>query len=95
MQRPESIRIALNDLHVTYVKRLLESCYRLTPRRELLPDIAVIVRSGNRSHDGGVVEFLRLIQVMASGIARRVKMPDVGNVVAEGANHVAFLLLHP
>ena len=49
---------------------------------------------GNGAHDGRVVDLLGLVQVVATGVAGRVEVPYVADVVPDGPDQVAFHDLH-
>jgi len=48
----------------------------------------------DRLHDGGVIEFLCLVDLVSSGDTAGVVMGDVGMVIADGADDVALIDLH-
>ena len=61
---------------------------------KLVPHIEVITRLRNRSHDGRIVDLLFLIQVMATGVARCVKVSNILDIVLERPDNVALHNLH-
>ena len=70
--------------------RRFQRLQRVLLRAELLSDVPVVVRFGDRFHDGGVVQLLRLVEFVAAGVAGGVEVTDVVDVVAEGAGDVAL-----
>ena len=82
-------------LYVTDLVRLFQYLYNVPFGNQFLPDIAHVVRRGNRPHDSRIVEFLCLVQFITSRISRRMKMPDIVNVLPEGADDIAFYLCYP
>ena len=56
---------------------------------ELLAHVSVMVGSGDCPHDGGVVEFLGVVDLVAAGVAGGVEMADVFDVGAQSADDVA------
>ena len=84
--------LVCKGLHVTRLVRLFEGGHGVTLRRKFLAYIAVVVGGGDGAADGGVVEFLIVVEFVAARIARRVEVADVGDVVAQGADDVAFTL---
>src|SRR5579862_3565416 len=81
-------------LHVADFVRLLQARKRITLRGELLPDIAIVIGGGNRPHDGRVIEFLVLVQLMSSRHSGSVEMADMRNVGMYAGNYITLLDLH-
>ena len=94
MQEEASDRTARNGLHVAGFERLLLRSDQTAKGRELLPDydgyIGRIRALGDGAAEGGIVEFLVLVEFVAARIACRVEMPDVIYVVAQSSDYVAF-----
>ena len=63
-------------------------------RVELLANVLIVVCGRDRAHDGWVAELLRVVQVIAAGVACGVEVANVLNVVADRADYVAFPLLY-
>jgi hypothetical protein len=59
---------------------------------ELLADVAFVVGGGDGAHDGGVVEFLALVDFVATGVTGRVEVADVLDVVAESTNDMPSMV---
>lgn len=64
-------------------------------RRDIggLARAAVVVAGGDGLHDLRVVELLRLVPLIAAGVAGGVKVADVLDILADRADEVAFLNL--
>lgn len=61
---------------------------------EFLSDVAIEACIHYRLHDGRVIEFLGFVDLVASGYATGVVVPEVGVVFADGFDHVAVHDLH-
>jgi hypothetical protein len=83
-----------NVLHITCFVRLLQSSERITQRTELLADIAIVIGGGDGSADSRIVEFLVLVEFVASGIACGMEVAYVRDVVPQSTNYVSFPFLH-
>ncbi len=57
-------------------------------------DVALEIEIGDGLRDGVPVHFLRVVDLVAAGNAGHVEMRDVLDVVANGANQIAFHDLH-
>ena len=53
-----------------------------------------ITRLRNSAHDGRIVDFLFFIQVVATGVPRRVKVSDILDIVLECADNITLHNLH-
>jgi len=67
---------------------------RIADRVELLTDIPAIIGCGDRLHNGGIVELLRIVESVTTRIARRMEMPDVVDVGLDRPYDVALHDLH-
>src|SRR5262249_52304635 len=62
--------------------------------KDLLPEVAGVAGGQDGADDRRVVQLLRLIDLVAAGVAARVVVGDVVLVVAEGADDVPLHVLH-
>jgi len=81
----------LADVAVADLVCLFQPRQRITLRRELLPDIAIVVGGGDGTADGGIVEFLGFVQVVAAGVAGGMEVADVLDVVANRIVSPSFI----
>src|SRR4051794_27004760 len=83
-------------LHVTDVIGLLQRSQPVfsVSRAELLPHIAVISCFRYRPHDCRIVEFLILVEVLATGHSCRVEMSEVRNISTYAGNYITLHDLH-
>ena len=59
-----------------------------------MADVSVVVGSGDCSHDGWVIEFLGVVDFVATGVAGGMEVADVADVGSQCANDVALPYLH-
>ena len=78
-------------LDVAHLVRRLQRLRPVRPvsRAELLADVAVVVGSRDGLHDRRVGELLRLVELVAAGVAGGVEVADVRDVLADRADDVA------
>src|SRR6185436_17480575 len=79
---------------IAQLERLAERAHRVARGDELLGEVAgeALVRDGLA--DGGVLELLGLVELVAAGDAAGVVVADVLEVVGDRADHVALHDLH-
>ncbi len=87
------IRLACKS-DITQVIGRAQCLDRVTFRDKLLSHKACIPAVLDGSYDGRVIEFLGIIQILPSGVARSVDVSNIGAVGADGADRVAFHDLH-
>jgi hypothetical protein len=75
-------------------KHLLQGRHGVFHRDELVGEIAFEFQVGDGLCDGVPVEFLGLVEFVPAGHAAGVEVADVLDVLADGADHVAFHDLH-
>ena len=68
--------------------------HRVAYWHKLLSQEACVTCCLNCSHNGGVVEFLRIVNFVSAGNTSRVIMPELDMMVLDGANDIAFHDLH-
>src|ERR1022692_4690061 len=81
-------------LHRAERDGLLQGCHGILERDELVGEIAFELQVRDGLRDGAPVELLRVVELVASGHAAGVEVADVLDVVADGADDVAFHDLH-
>jgi len=64
-------------------------------RDEIVADVAVVAGFGDGSQDRGIIQFLGVVEVITSWVARRVVMEEVGVMLPDRADHIALLRLSP
>src|SRR5674476_895721 len=73
---------------------LLQGRHGVLERDKLVGEIAFEFQVGDGLRDGAPVEFLGFVEFVAAGDAAGVEVADVLDVVADGADDVAFHDLH-
>src|SRR5438105_6012277 len=74
--------------------RLTQRDERLPRRHELVRDVAAEIRVRDRACDSMPVELLRVVELVPPRHSTGMKVPDVGSVRANRADHVTFHDLH-
>lgn len=67
---------------------------RVARRPIFVRDEAGEARHGDGAHDGGIEQFLRVVNFVAAGHACRVEVGNIFDVLADGGDDVALLCLH-
>jgi hypothetical protein len=62
--------------YMTQFECRAESLQRIVPGPEFMPDVKLVTAPGNRAADAPIVQLLRIVELVSSGVARRVEVPD-------------------
>src|SRR5882762_3787371 len=73
---------------------LFQGPQRLARRHEFVGHIAREARIGDGAGDGVIIQLLGVVQLVASGHATGMEVPDMTRVLADRANHIPFHYLH-
>src|SRR5258708_5801140 len=73
---------------------LFQGPQRLAGRHEFVGHIAREARIGDGAGDGVIIQLLGVVQLMASGHAPGMEVPDMTGVLADRANHIPLHYLH-
>ena len=73
---------------------MFQSGDRIALGFEFVADVEIVTGLRNGAADPGIVELLRVVQIVASRIAGGVEVADPADVFTEGPDHVAFHDLH-
>ena len=79
---------------ITNRKGRLQRGNRVAFGPEFVAEVEIIAGTSNGATDAGVVEFLAIIQVATVGVAGGVEVADPFDVLADGADDIAFHDLH-
>src|SRR5689334_8847641 len=71
-----------------------ERTERILGRHELVSEVPGKASLGQRGCHGVVVELLGLVDLVTTGDAASMEVAEVGQIVADGSDHVAFHDLH-
>jgi hypothetical protein len=82
-------------LHIADLVRLLQPRQRIALGGELLSDIAIVVGGGDGAADGGIVEFLRLVQFVAAGVAGNMEVADKIDAEPYGSDDISVRYQSP
>src|SRR5947209_15588947 len=80
--------------NITNLEGLPESNFWISSRDELLPKISFIAGRRNSLYNWLVLQFLRLVELMATRIARRVIVSKIVMILANSAYDIALHDLH-
>jgi len=81
-------------IHRAGVECRFEGFQRISLRSKFVSDIEVVSRRGDGSANCGIVKFLGLIQITATGIPSRMEVTDPADILAQGTDHISFHDLH-
>src|SRR5262245_16685489 len=82
-------------LHITNPRGVPQGGDGVIPRwNEFLPDKTLVSRGGDRLHDAGIVDLLRVVDLVTARITGRVVVSDIVLVLLQPHNHIALHDLH-
>jgi len=81
--------MSFHPLHTTEPDSFSERSARITRGHELLPHVPVVTTLSDGAHNRRIVQLLRVVQLVAAGVAGRVEVADVLDVLTDRANVVS------
>src|SRR5262245_66438874 len=78
------------QLNITQQYRLAQRSQRVALRHEFVRDVTLKIQICDRLRDRPPVQFLRVVNLVASGVAAGVEVRAVLTVLADGSAEVAF-----
>src|ERR1035441_277504 len=81
-------------LYIAKFKRLFERGHLIARRDKLLTHVALVAGFDDGPHNGGIADFLRLINLVPAWIPARVVVRKIGVVFLDAGDDVALHDLH-